>query len=236
MAAVIVVLTGAGISADSGVATFRDGGGLWEGRRPEEVATPSAWARDRTAVWRFYQQRRAQLQTVEPNPAHRALADFSASCSERGAELVLVTQNVDDLHERAGSTAIHMHGELLRLRCERCGHTQNNAIDTDPDRFVACPDCHHDALRPDVVWFGETPFHMARIERALLACSHFVAIGTSGNVYPAAGMLDIARQRGARTLVQALEPPTNLDAVDAFYPGRAKDEVPRLTHQILDDL
>jgi NAD-dependent deacetylase len=226
-------MTGAGISADSGVRTFRDSDGLWEGHRPEDVATPDAWVRDPALVWRFYQERRAQLATVKPNPAHTALAEAAERLASRGDILTLVTQNVDDLHERAGSTAIHMHGELAVLRCEQCGNKERGLDRVQPDAFLSCALCHQ-RLRPDIVWFGEVPFHLDQIESALLDCSHFLAIGTSGQVYPAASMLQIARERGAQTYVQALELPSNADARDSFSAGRAAQIVPELLTSITE--
>ena len=228
----VVVLTGAGISADSGVATFRDAGGLWEGHRPEDVATPEAWARDRAMVWRFYQARRAQMRTVHPNAAHRALASFAAQCARNSVAFTLVTQNVDDLHARAGSEALHMHGELASLRCERCGIRVRDLERVDPSRFVACAACGHEALRPDIVWFGEIPFFLDEIDAAMRKCTCFVAIGTSGNVWPAAGLLGAARAAGARTWVQALEEPSNLDPRDRFVRGRAADVVEPMLAEI----
>src|SRR5688572_28168347 len=200
MGARVVVMTGAGVSADSGLRTFRDAGGLWEGHRPEDVATPEAWALDRTTVWRFYQQRRAQMRTVTPNAAHAALAQLQARCAVRaGVGFTLITQNVDDLHERAGSVPVHMHGEIAVLRCERCGRKVRDLEQVDAARFVACHGCGHEAMRPDVVWFGEVPLHLEVIEAAMQDCTHFVAVGTSGVVWPAAGLLGAARQRGAAT-------------------------------------
>ncbi|MCA8943991.1 MAG: NAD-dependent protein deacylase, partial [Planctomycetes bacterium] len=198
--------------------------------------TPEAWRRDRAMVWRFYQARRAQLGTVRPNAAHDALVGFERSVQARGGEFTLITQNVDDLHERAGSHPLHMHGEISVLRCERCGRRFRNHEDVDPERFVPCAICHHDALRPDVVWFGEVPLHLDDIERAVATCSHFVAIGTSGAVWPAAGLLHAARGRGAGTWVQALEEPDNIAAVDRFFAGRAIDAVPALLDEIEDAL
>ncbi|MEC7582682.1 MAG: Sir2 family NAD-dependent protein deacetylase [Planctomycetota bacterium] len=232
----VFVMTGAGISADSGVATFRDAGGLWEGHRPEDVATPEAWQRDRKMVWRFYQLRRAQLADVQPNAAHLALAAFEKRLQDAGGSLTLVTQNVDDLHDRAGSQPLHMHGELKRLRCERCGHRVTDLSHVDPEAFVPCASCGHDALRPDIVWFGEIPLHLPEIEVALGRCTHFMAIGTSGLVWPAAGMLQTARQRGAQTYVQSLEAPANLEAGDHFEQGRAAEAVPRLLDDLAADL
>jgi NAD-dependent deacetylase len=189
-----VVLTGAGISAESGVPTFRDADGLWEGHRVEDVATPEAFARDPETVQRFYDARRAALAGVEPNAAHRALADLDGP-----HDLLLVTQNVDDLHERGGSRdVLHMHGELRKALCAGCGarHPWEGPLLDAP----GCPACGEAALRPDVVWFGEMPYEMDRIFAALEECDLFVSIGTSGAVYPAAGFVSAARAYGARTL------------------------------------
>jgi NAD-dependent deacetylase len=230
----LLILTGAGVSADSGVRTFRDAGGLWAGHRPEDVATPEAWARDARQVWRFYQERRAQLRTVEPNAAHVAITDAIAELEAAGHRATLVTQNVDDLHERAGSRPLHMHGELAVLRGERCGHRQRDLVQVDPEQFVACEPCGHLRLRPDVVWFGEVPFHLDQIAAVLRECSEFVAVGTSGTVWPAAGMLQAARDVGARTWLQALELPVNADPRDEFVAGRAAEVVPALMRRIVD--
>jgi NAD-dependent deacetylase len=232
----VLVLTGAGISADSGVRTFRDAGGLWEGHRVEDVATPDGWERDPRLVWRFYQERRAQLRCVEPNAAHRALAAFANALEGAGHGFTLVTQNVDDLHDRAGSDVLHMHGELVRLRCERCETVVEDRVHLDPGRFVPCDGCGHARLRPHIVWFHEVPFHLAEIERALRACTHFLAIGTSGKVWPAAGMLQQARLVGAVTWVQALEAPDNLDHRDRYRQGRAAEVVPALLAELAREL
>lgn len=229
----IVILTGAGISADSGVDTYRDAGGLWEGHSFEEVATPEAWARDRALVWRFYQLRRAQVSSVEPNAAHVALAQLEREVTGRGGRVTLVTQNVDDLHQRAGSTVIPMHGELLRLRCEACGTRFREAETFGEASFVTCPSCGSSPVRPDVVWFGEMPYRMPEIESAVASASLFVAIGTSGAVYPAAGFLSYARAAGIPTIVQGLDAPDNLGAGDEFIRGRASEEVPRLVDRLL---
>jgi len=229
----VVVLTGAGVSADSGVATFRGAGGLWEGHRIEDVATPEAWRRDPELVWRFYQLRRGALPTVEPNPAHHALVELERRLAAAGARFTLVTQNVDDLHERAGSrNLLHMHGELSVLRCERCGARVRDRGNLDPARFVPCAACSHARLRPDVVWFGEMPYHMDSIERDVAACTHFLAVGTSGVVYPAAGYLQLARECGARTWVQALERPENAHRADTFVAGRASEVLPALLAEL----
>ena len=198
----IVILTGAGVSAESGIATFRGPGGLWEGHRVEDVCTPGALARDPALVHRFYDARRAALAGVEPNAAHRALARLDAAWP---GELLLVTQNVDDLHERAGSRRLlHMHGELNAALCATCGERRRWTGDLPPG--TVCPACAAPALRPDIVFFGEMPYEMDRIERALARCDLFVSIGTSGAVYPAAGFVQTARYVGADTLELNLEP------------------------------
>jgi len=234
----VVVLTGAGISADSGLATFRDAGGLWEGHRVEEVATPEAWQANPTLVWRFYQLRRRALADVEPNPAHLALARLERTLSERELPFTLITQNVDNLHERAGSSALHMHGELALLRCEHCHERVRDLERTDPETFLHCEHCAHSprVLRPDIVWFGEMPFHMETIEDCLARATHFVSIGTSGQVYPAASFLSAARQYGAETTVNSLDEPSNIDPRDRFLPGRAATVVPRLVDELIEAL
>jgi NAD-dependent deacetylase len=192
----MVILTGAGISAESGLKTFRDSGGLWEGHNVSDVATPEAFVRDPALVQRFYDERRQQLDTVQPNAAHEALARLEARF---GDELLLVTQNVDDLHERAGSKSVlHMHGELLSALCLTCGerHRWHGTLADSP----ACPACGRATLRPDIVWFGEMPYQMDVIQQALDNCDVFAAIGTSGQVYPAAGFVDVAAAAGARTI------------------------------------
>jgi NAD-dependent deacetylase len=199
----IVILTGAGVSAESGVATFRGPDGLWEGHRVEDVATPEAFARDPALVQEFYDARRAKLGTVEPNAAHLALARLDA---EWPGELLIVTQNVDDLHERAGARRVlHMHGELKSAWCLACDSRVPWSAPLSPD--PACPACGAaGALRPDIVWFGEMPYEMDRIDEALRSADLFVSIGTSGAVYPAAGYVQTALYCGARTLEMNLEP------------------------------
>jgi NAD-dependent deacetylase len=192
----IVVLTGAGISAESGVPTFRDAGGLWEGHRVEDVATPEAFEADPDTVQRFYDARRHAVASVAPNPAHAALARLEA---ELGDDLLLVTQNIDDLHERAGSVRVrHMHGEIGRALCLAC----QSRVEVPGDLADAppCPVCGERMLRPDVVWFGEMPYWLDDIDAALVACERFVAIGTSGAVHPAAGFVLTASAFGAATL------------------------------------
>jgi NAD-dependent deacetylase len=192
----IVILTGAGVSAESGVATFRGPGGLWEGHRVEDVCTPQALARDPELVHRFYDARREKLASVEPNAAHVALARLDA---EWPGDLLLVTQNVDDLHERAGSKRLlHMHGELKSALCAACGRRE--AWEGALPPASACARCGEPALRPDIVFFGEMPYGMHTIETAMRAADLFVSIGTSGAVYPAAGFVHSARRLGADTL------------------------------------
>ena len=201
------MLTGAGISAESGVPTFRDSDGLWEGHRAEDVATPEAFEADRLLVQRFYDARRSALTRVQPNAAHRALARLEQVL---GDDLYLVTQNVDDLHERAGSRRVHhLHGELRAAWCTACRHR------THWDRPLAdeppCPGCGGRFLRPDVVWFGEMPYGMDTIHRELFSCDLFVSIGTSGVVYPAAAFVDYAIAGGSDTLELNLERGSNSD-------------------------
>jgi NAD-dependent deacetylase len=229
----LVVLTGAGVSADSGLATFRGSGGLWEGQRVEDVATPQAWARDPGAVWSFYQMRRRALVGAQPNAAHLALRRLEQELEAAGLGFTLITQNVDGLHERAGSRVLAMHGTLGRLACEACGAVLVDLQHLEPERFLPCRSCAHPRLRPDVVWFGEVPRHLEEIERALCDCTHFLAVGTSGQVYPAAGLLSQARQAGARTFVTGLEAPENLHPADTFLAGRAVEVVPRLVEDWL---
>jgi NAD-dependent deacetylase len=225
----IVVLTGAGISAESGVPTFRDADGLWEGHRVEDVATPEGFERDRATVQRFYDERRAALAAVEPNAAHRALAELEDTL---GTGLLVVTQNIDDLHERAGSrNVVHMHGELLKALCRSCGATfpWSGTLLDEP----ACPGCGLHELRPDVVWFGEVPYEMDRIADALSEASIFVSIGTSGAVYPAAGFVQHARRHGARTLELNLEPSEGSHFFHESRQGRAGDLVPLWAREVL---
>lgn len=196
------MLTGAGVSAESGVPTFRDADGLWEGHRVEDVATPEAYERQPSVVHRFYDARRAALAGVEPNPAHRALARLE---EHLGDDLLVVTQNIDDLHERGGSTRVlHMHGQLLTALCRACGG--RSPWPHELGDYPPCPRCGVSELRPDVVWFGEVPYEMDRIFGVLERADLFVSVGTSGAVYPAAGFVQYAAAHGARTLELNLEP------------------------------
>jgi len=226
----LVILTGAGISAESGLRTFRAADGLWENHRVQDVATPEAFRRDPELVYRFYNERRRSLGTVQPNAAHLALARLERLWE---GDFLLVTQNVDDLHDRAGSSRLlHMHGELLRARCLPCGRVQ--AWPGDLDHRSRCPACGSGPLRPHIVWFGEMPLEMDRIYRALEDCDLFVAIGTSGHVYPAAGFVE-AVGPGARTLELNLEPSLVASAFQEVQNGRATELVPAFVQELLGD-
>jgi len=220
----VFVLTGAGISAESGVRTFRDANGLWEQYRFEEVASPEGWAKDAALVWRFYSQRRAQVGTVKPNAAHVALAELERKIGDR---LFLCTQNVDPLHERGGSTrVVHMHGELMKSRCEACDRPPFDDEKTYEHEIARCA-CGA-RIRPHIVWFGEVPFFMEEIAEALSSSDVFVTIGSSGSVYPAAGFVRAARASGARTVYVGPEEPDNARAFDECRLGKATEVVPTL--------
>ena len=223
----VVVLTGAGISAESGVRTFRDNGGLWENHRVEDVATPEAWVSDQSLVWRFYQARRNQLLEVLPNPAHFALAQLESKTES----FTLITQNVDDLHERGGSeSVIHMHGRLQTLRCETTGLSEVRMGEHDlGGDFVLCNCCAVSSrMRPDIVWFGEIPMEMDVIYREVEKCDVFIVIGSSGHVYPAAGLVDLANSNDAHTILVNLELPINGGDFDEVHIGKAGEILPDL--------
>ena len=225
----IVILTGAGVSAESGIDTFRSEGGLWEQHRVEDVATPEGFARDPELVLRFYDMRREAIQQKQPNPAHDALARLDAAWD---GELLIVTQNVDDLHERAGAAnVLHMHGEHLNAWCTACDVRSpwTGPLITRPP----CPECGESALRPDVVWFGEMPYQMDRIYQALADCDRFVSIGTSGAVYPAGGFVREAKANGARTLELNLEPSKGSRFFDETRLGPASELVPVWVDEVL---
>ncbi|BBC70872.1 NAD-dependent deacylase [Altererythrobacter sp. B11] len=225
----IVILTGAGISAESGLRTFRAEDGLWEDHRVEDVATPAALRRDPDLVQRFYDERRAQVRAAQPNPAHSALARLDA---EWGGGLLIVTQNIDDLHERAGATRVlHMHGEALSAWCTACDarHRWEGTLRDGP----ACPACGAAALRPDIVWFGEMPYQMERIFAALAEADVFVSIGTSGAVYPAAGFVQQAKGHGARALELNLERSQGSHWFDETRLGAASLLVPQWVDEML---
>ncbi len=225
----IVILTGAGISAESGLATFRGPDGLWEGHRVEDVCTPEALARDVDLVHRFYDERRAKLAQVVPNAAHDALVALDRAWP---GELQIVTQNVDDLHERAGTKRlIHMHGELCSALCAACGKAVAWQADLPPG--TACDGCGEPALRPNIVFFGEMPYQMDAIDAALRKADLFVSIGTSGAVYPAAGFVQTAAYVGARTLELNLDPSAGSIYFEESRMGPASELVPALVRELL---
>ena len=228
----IVILTGAGISAESGIRTFRDGNGLWENHRVEDVASPEGYARDPVLVQNFYNQRRQQLLSgeVSDNAAHAALARLER---EHPGEVLLVTQNVDDLHERAGSkNLIHIHGQLLEKRCTRCDRVSEVRNDLSVDSV--CENCGQTgSLRPNIVWFGEMPFDMDRIESNLQKCDLFISVGTSGAVYPAAGFVGVANAVGAETVILNLDESDNNFTFNRGEYGPATEVVPKFVNELL---
>ena len=224
----IVILTGAGISAESGLATFRASDGLWEEHRVEDVATPEGFARDPALVQRFYNDRRQRATEVAPNAAHLALAKLQR---DYPGEVLIVTQNVDALHEAAGAEVLHMHGSLDGALCAACGHRWPAPMKMQVGE--PCPACGAPAGRPDIVWFGEMPYHMEEIFARLSRCSYFVAIGTSGNVYPAAGFVQEADAAGAHTLELNLEASTSASHFAEARQGRATELVPPWVEEML---
>lgn len=231
----IVILTGAGISAESGIQTFRASDGLWHNHRIEDVASPEGFARNPALVHEFYNARRLQLQdpAVQPNAAHLALARLERVHS---GKVLVITQNVDDLHERAGSkNLLHMHGELNKIRCNHCGMGYHcvEAIGT----HTPCKSCGKPGgLRPHIVWFGEMPLYLSQIENALLDCDLFISIGTSGNVYPAAGFVEFARNNGAHTVELNLDPSSNSELFHESINGLASKIVPEFVENHLLNL
>lgn len=230
----IVILTGAGISAESGIDTFRSEGGLWENHRVEDVATPEAFVRDPDLVLRFYDMRREAVQTKQPNAAHTALARLDREWPTRaGGAVLIITQNVDDLHERGGArNVLHMHGEHLKAWCTACDvrHRWTGPLIHRPP----CPACGALALRPDVVWFGEVPYRMDEIYRAVAGADLFVSIGTSGAVYPAAGLVRAARDLDVQTLELNLEPSKGSAWFHETRLGPATQIVPAWVAELLD--
>lgn len=227
----VFILTGAGVSAESGLKTFRDPGGLWENHDPSSLATPQAFARDPALVHRFYNWRRQAARAAQPNAAHHALAALERDLAARGDRLTLVTQNVDDLHQRAGSTVIPMHGSHTHVRCELCGAVIPWAEDLST--HTLCPACEAPGgLRPNIVWFGETPHRLGEIAQALRSADLFVAVGTSGAVYPAAGYVAAARAAGIATCELNLTPADNARLFDLAVYGPASETVPRLAAQL----
>jgi NAD-dependent deacetylase len=226
----IVILTGAGLSAESGVATFRDKSGIWAKYDYRDVATPEGFAKNPKLVHEFYNMRRRAHAGIHPNAAHDALARLEREFS---GQVVVVTQNVDALHEAAGTrNLIHMHGEIFQALCDTCRARRSWHEDLSLD--LACPTCgHKGAMRPDVVWFGEMPYHMPRIAKALAAADLFISIGTSGNVYPAAGFVAEAAANGARTVELNLEPSEGITLFDEAIHGPATQVVPAYVDRLL---
>ena len=226
----IVILTGSGISAESGISTFRDKGGIWSKYKVEDVATPEGFARNPKLVLDFYNMRRRIHSDVEPNPAHLALAKLER---DYGGDVLVVTQNVDQLHEIAGTqNLIHMHGEVFRAWCMSCDSRSDWREDLNAG--TKCPSCGKTgAFRPDVVWFGETPYQLDRAGAAIQAAGLFISIGTSGTVYPAAGFVKLARRAGARTVEINLEPSEGVALFDEVRHGLAGVEVPRFVDRLL---
>jgi NAD-dependent deacetylase len=228
----IFILTGAGLSAESGLGTFRDKGGIWSKFDPMKLATPSAFARSPDDVHAFYNMRRQNLLAAEPNEAHQALARLEEGLAGHG-RLFLVTQNIDDLHERAGAQhVIHMHGELLKARCTAC--TSATPWHENLSVNHSCPRCGETGtLRPDVVWFGEVPLYLDAIDNVLAQADLFVSIGTSGSVYPAAGFVEQAKELGIRTCEINLEPSDNARLFDETYYGPATQTVPTWVERVI---
>ena len=226
----ILILTGAGLSAESGLATFRDAGGIWAKYDYRDVATPQGFARNPDLVHEFYNMRRRDLHGVTPNAAHTALARLER---EHDGKVVIVTQNIDNLHEAAGSrNLIHMHGELFRSLCAHCGTRRDWREDLSTT--LACPDCGRSGgMRPDVVWFGEMPYQMKRIYETLASAELFISIGTSGNVYPAAGLVAGAREAGAHTVELNLEPSEGASLFAEAIHGPATEVVPAFVDKLL---
>lgn len=225
----IVILTGAGVSAESGLGTFRDAGGIWEKYPLEDVATPEGFARNPALVHEFYNARRANAVQAQPNPAHEALARLERQLLGR---FTLVTQNIDGLHERAGSRQVYaMHGRIDQAVCAACTHRWPAPLELSPR--ATCPSCGQSACRPDVVWFGEVPYYLDHIEQALRRASQLVVIGTSGTVYPAAGFVELASQLGAHTVEINLARTEASHAFDRVIEGPASEAVPAWVDEVL---
>lgn len=230
----IVVLTGAGVSKESGLDTFRDANGIWAKYSMEEVCTPEGFKKNPQKLHEFYNKLRQDLPKVKPNAAHIALAELERAIEQKklNAEILVITQNIDDLHERAGSKNLyHMHGELYKLWCRGC----DAKIEWHQDCLTetACPQCGQHKLRPDIVWFGEMPYYMDEIQSALLSCDIFVSIGTSGVVYPAAGFVQMASSVQAKTIELNLEPSAGTSFFKESRLGPATKLVPELVEQLL---
>ena len=229
----ILVLTGAGISAESGIPVFRSEDGLWENHRVEDVATPEGFERNPQLVHDFYNQMRQSVKSKQPNAAHLALTKLQAQMKQRQGRVTIVTQNIDDLHEKAQShKVIHMHGELNSILCTYCGKSYE--WHEDCDGATECKFCGHKTMRPDIVWFGEIPYHMDAIERAIMQCDLFIAIGTSGVVYPAAGFVSYCSRQGKPCLEFNLTPSANSGVFTHSYLGKAGTTLPAFVDYFLE--
>lgn len=226
----IVILTGAGLSAESGLSTFRDPNGIWAEYNWRDVATPEGFKSNPDLVYDFYNTRRRAHADVKPNAAHLALARLE----QAHPSTTIITQNIDALHEAAGSkNLIHMHGEILKALCGRCGH--RHPFTEDLSSAVVCPSCAKaGGMRPDVVWFGEVPYHMEEITKHLATCDLFISIGTSGNVYPAAGFVAITSEIGAHTVELNLEPSEGANLFSQAKYGPATEIVPEFVDELLN--
>ncbi|HYD88703.1 MAG TPA: NAD-dependent deacylase [Vitreimonas sp.] len=232
----IFILTGAGVSAESGLSTFRDKGGLWAEYRVEDVASLAGYERDPARVLEFYNLRRNSHRDVRPNPAHVALGQLQRAWAGRGGEVTICTQNIDHLHEAGGAeNVIHMHGEIGKVRCHDCGDV--TAADGELSLALGCGACGRiGGLRPHVVWFGETPLEMDTIYEKLAAADLFVSIGTSGAVYPAAGFVAAARSGDIETMEINLEPSENAFLFDAARYGKASEIVPAWAAELIGQM
>lgn len=229
----ILVLTGAGISAESGIPVFRSEDGLWENHRVEDVATPEGFARNPKLVHDFYNQMRQSVKSKHPNAAHLALTKLQDAMEQRHGRVTIVTQNVDDLHEKAQShDVIHMHGALNSILCSHCGKSYE--WHEDCDGTTVCKFCGHKTMRPDIVWFGEIPYHMDAIEREIMQCDLFIAIGTSGVVYPAAGFVSYCAHQGTPCLEFNLTPSANSGVFTHSYLGKAGTTLPAFVDYFLE--
>ena len=230
----IVILTGAGISAESGIPVFRSEDGLWENHRVEDVATYAGFDSNKALVHQFYNGLRQNIKNKEPNSAHLAITKLQEQMDSLGGKVTIITQNIDDLHERANSKhIIHMHGQIDSMLCESCQHRFTFWDNSSPDSL--CPHCHKATLRPDIVWFGEIPYYMDEIEQELFKCDLFIAIGTSGVVYPAAGFASICRNRGIPCLEFNLEPSSVHSNFTQAYYGKAGTTLPKFVDYLLKE-
>jgi len=227
----VIVLTGAGISAESGLQTFRGNNGLWENHKVEDVAFPEGFAQNPELVWSFYRERYQQALAALPNPGHYALAEME---KKLGSNFHIITQNIDGLHHKAGNkNVIEMHGTVTQCCCTNCAAKFDlRSIDLSV-KLPLCEKCNG-LLRPDVVWFGEIPYHLDLIEKLIRKCNLFIVVGTSGTVYPAAGFVLAAKYNGAATIGINLEAPKNADYFDYFYEGKAGDLLPKLVKHWLE--